>query len=149
MTCLFRTQSRVRCGTYSTLFKYHQTLSTISTGSNAKAALFSMSAVQCGSKSLANECAVLQARPGLLWPLLCTRTMHIDEVDQSSFPNRLKSRRAMAFSGAAASANMGFHTSPVLSFVLAFFNVRLGGWLLTHSSARIQRICWRLSQSTA
>lgn len=36
---------------------------------------------------------------------------------------------AMALSGAAASPNMGYHTSTVLSFLLTFFNMRLGAWL--------------------
>ena len=36
---------------------------------------------------------------------------------------------AMTISGAAASPNMGYHSSPPLSFLLAMFNVRLGAWL--------------------
>jgi hypothetical protein len=36
---------------------------------------------------------------------------------------------AVATSGAAASPNMGYHTSPLLSFLMAVFNVRLGWWL--------------------
>ncbi len=37
---------------------------------------------------------------------------------------------AATISGAAASSNMGYYTtSPVLSFVMTFFNVRLGWWL--------------------
>ncbi len=36
---------------------------------------------------------------------------------------------AMAISGAAASPNMGYHSSPSLTFLLALFNVRLGWWL--------------------
>ncbi len=35
---------------------------------------------------------------------------------------------AMTISGAAASPNMGFHTSPVLAFLMTVFNVRLGYW---------------------
>ncbi len=35
---------------------------------------------------------------------------------------------AMAASGAAASPNMGYHTSPVIAFMLTVFNVRLGHW---------------------
>lgn len=34
----------------------------------------------------------------------------------------------LAISGAAASPNMGYHTSPVLAFLLTLFNVRLGRW---------------------
>ena len=36
---------------------------------------------------------------------------------------------AMAISGAAVSSNMGYHSSMPLSFLLTFFNVRLGVWL--------------------
>ena len=36
---------------------------------------------------------------------------------------------AMAISGAAASPNMGYHSSPSITLLLAFFNVRLGWWL--------------------
>jgi hypothetical protein len=36
---------------------------------------------------------------------------------------------AMAISGAAASPNMGYHSSPSLTLLLALFNVRLGWWL--------------------
>ncbi len=36
---------------------------------------------------------------------------------------------AMAISGAAASPNMGYHSSPALGFLMTVFNVRLGWWL--------------------
>jgi Patatin-like phospholipase len=36
---------------------------------------------------------------------------------------------AISISGAAASPNMGFHTSPPLAFLMTLFNVRLGWWL--------------------
>lgn len=36
---------------------------------------------------------------------------------------------AMAISGAAASPNMGYHSSPLLAFLMTFFNARLGWWL--------------------
>lgn len=36
---------------------------------------------------------------------------------------------AVTISGAAASPNMGYHSSPALSFLLTLFNVRLGWWL--------------------
>jgi hypothetical protein len=36
---------------------------------------------------------------------------------------------AMAISGAAASPNMGYHSSPMVTLLLALFNVRLGWWL--------------------
>jgi hypothetical protein len=36
---------------------------------------------------------------------------------------------ALAISGAAASPNMGYHSSAALAFLLTLFNVRLGWWL--------------------
>jgi hypothetical protein len=36
---------------------------------------------------------------------------------------------ALAISGAAANPNMGYHSSPVLGFLMTLFNVRLGWWL--------------------
>jgi hypothetical protein len=36
---------------------------------------------------------------------------------------------AMTISGAAASPNMGYYSSPIVAFVMTLFNVRLGAWL--------------------
>lgn len=36
---------------------------------------------------------------------------------------------AIAISGAAANPNMGYHSSPAVSFLLTLFDVRLGAWL--------------------
>ena len=36
--------------------------------------------------------------------------------------------QAVSVSGAAASPNMGYHTSPVIAFLLTVFNLRLGWW---------------------
>ncbi len=36
---------------------------------------------------------------------------------------------AMTISGAAASPNQGYHSSPVVAFLMTLFNVRLGWWL--------------------
>ncbi|MBT0666030.1 patatin-like phospholipase family protein [Geobacter pelophilus] len=36
---------------------------------------------------------------------------------------------AIAISGAAASPNMGYHSSPLVTFIMALFNLRLGWWL--------------------
>ncbi|HEY7335957.1 MAG TPA: patatin-like phospholipase family protein [Bryobacteraceae bacterium] len=36
---------------------------------------------------------------------------------------------AMAISGAAASPNMGYHSSPLVAFLMTLFNARLGWWL--------------------
>jgi len=44
-------------------------------------------------------------------------------------PNPVSIATAMAISGAAASPNMGYHTSPAPAFLMTVFNVRLGWWL--------------------
>jgi hypothetical protein len=43
--------------------------------------------------------------------------------------------QAMSVSGAAASPNMGYHTSSVVAFLLTLFNVRLGWWFPNPSKA--------------
>ena len=45
------------------------------------------------------------------------------------FGNGITLGTAMAVSGAAVSPNMGYHSSPLLGFLLMLFNVRLGWWL--------------------
>jgi len=40
---------------------------------------------------------------------------------------------AITISGAAASPNMGSHTSPILAFIMTLFNVRLGFWMFNPS----------------
>ncbi|HEV8397252.1 MAG TPA: patatin-like phospholipase family protein [Vicinamibacterales bacterium] len=44
-------------------------------------------------------------------------------------PTSLTMGLALATSGAAASPNMGYHSSPTLGFLMTVFNVRLGWWL--------------------
>ncbi len=57
---------------------------------------------------------------------------------------------AMAISGAAASPNMGYHSSPSVTFLLTLFNVRLGWWLGNpgragdQESARVRSLKQRL-----
>jgi hypothetical protein len=43
---------------------------------------------------------------------------------------------AIAISGAAASPNMGYHTSPATAFLMTLFNVRLGAWLPNPAQAK-------------
>ena len=50
-------------------------------------------------------------------------------VEHMGDPRSLTLGLAVATSGAAASPNMGYHTSPTLSFLMTVFNVRLGWWL--------------------
>jgi predicted acylesterase/phospholipase RssA len=50
-------------------------------------------------------------------------------ADHGSDPRSLTMGLAIATSGAAASPNMGYHSSPTLAFLMTVFNVRLGWWL--------------------
>jgi hypothetical protein len=48
---------------------------------------------------------------------------------------------AMTISGAAASPNMGYHSSPIVTMLMAFFNARLGWWL--PNPGRAGRHAWK------
>lgn len=47
----------------------------------------------------------------------------------ATFGNGVTLGTAAAISGAAANPNMGYHSSPVITFLMTFFNARLGYWL--------------------
>ncbi|MFT7775568.1 hypothetical protein [Roseateles sp.] len=80
-----------------------------------KAASFTMSPLHCGS-------AALRGGPGSL-PQGFVRTWRYGAPDGG-----LSLGRALGISGAAASPNMGYHSSPFVAFVMTVFNVRLGWW---------------------
>lgn len=48
--------------------------------------------------------------------------------DSARYMSGVRLGTAMAASGAAASPNMGYHSSPAVAFLLTIFNVRLGHW---------------------
>ena len=54
---------------------------------------------------------------------------------------------AMTISGAAVSPNMGYHSAPLVAFLLTFFNVRLGWWL--GNPGRAGQNTYRLSSPTS
>jgi hypothetical protein len=49
--------------------------------------------------------------------------------DQYGGPRGMSVGTAVTISGAAASPNQGYHSSPALALLMTFFNVRLGWWL--------------------
>jgi hypothetical protein len=51
-----------------------------------------------------------------------------DKKSHRQFAGGLKLGQAVAISGAAVSPNMGYSTSPLVSFLLTLFNIRLGWW---------------------
>jgi hypothetical protein len=44
-------------------------------------------------------------------------------------PEGISLGTAITISGAAASPNMGYHSSPVIGFIMTLFNARLGAWM--------------------
>jgi hypothetical protein len=58
-----------------------------------------------------------------------TTGFQLTEDGERSYAKGLKLGTAMAISGAAASPNMGYHSSPAVTFLLTVFNARLGAWL--------------------
>jgi patatin-like phospholipase len=80
----------------------------------------------------------------LLSPLYCGFTLNssssegprgpdIDDYRRtskfSSNPRQFTLGEAVATSGAAASPNMGYHSTPAFAFLLSVFNIRLGRWV--------------------
>jgi hypothetical protein len=83
----------------------------------------------------------------LAWQQRKAQSFTVSPLHCGSFLNELRYRRsseygrnpavdqaitmgtALAISGAAASPNMGYHSSPAVTFLLTLFNVRLGWWL--------------------
>jgi patatin-like phospholipase len=69
-----------------------------------KAASFTMTPLHCGSADLGYR-------------------------DSSGYGGGISVGTAVAISGAAASPNMGYHSSPLVGFIMTLFNARLGSWL--------------------
>lgn len=83
----------------------------------------------------------------LAWQQRKAQSFTVSPLHCGSFANQLGYRRsseygrnpavglpitigtALAISGAAASPNMGYHSSPAVTFLLTLFNIRLGWWL--------------------
>jgi hypothetical protein len=64
-----------------------------------------------------------------LTPLFCgSDRRRVGYSPTEQFAGGVMLGQAVAISGAAASPNMGFNTSPLVAFLLTMFNVRLGWW---------------------
>ena len=70
-------------------------------------------------------------------PLACGYGLNLPDADRTCIEHYRPTSKymegvwmgsAMAISGAAASPNMGYHSSPALTFLMTVFNVRLGHW---------------------
>jgi len=88
-----------------------------------------------------NMCLNLTSGENLAWqerkaesftasPLHCgSLNLGYRPSDEYGGPRGMKLGTAVGISGAAASPNMGYHSSSALALILTFFNVRLGWWL--------------------
>jgi hypothetical protein len=68
-----------------------------------------------------------KAEPFTVSPLHCGSAYQAYRSSRR-YGNEISLGTAMAISGAAASPNMGYHSSPMVTLLLALFNVRLGWW---------------------
>ncbi len=82
-----------------------------------KAMPFSVTPLTCGNADLGYRATEFYGGP------------HIPPGPNGEIRSGISLGTAMAISGAAVSSNMGYHSSRSLSFLLTFFNVRLGVWL--------------------
>ena len=69
--------------------------------------------------------------PFMATPRCCgsVRTGYVATFQYGGKKSGMTLGRAMTISGAAASPNMGYHSSTLVTMVMALFNVRLGWWL--------------------
>ena len=58
-----------------------------------------------------------------------TRSRSVTPSRYYGGPRGVSLGTAITISGAAASPNMGYHSSPLVTFLMTFFNARLGWWL--------------------
>ena len=70
-----------------------------------------------------------QSAPFTLTPLYCgAQRKKVGYAPTGNLAIPVTLGQAISVSGAAASPNMGYNTSPLVSFLLTMFNVRLGWW---------------------
>jgi hypothetical protein len=72
-----------------------------------------------------------------------TRALGYRPIAQYGGPDGMSLGTAITISGAAASPNMGYHSSPAVTFLLTLFNARLGAWLGNPADAG--HLTWRAS----
>ncbi|WP_159471145.1 patatin-like phospholipase family protein [Dyadobacter sp. 3J3] len=89
-----------------------------------KAAAFSVSTLHAGAMKLGYR----RTRPDALNHGMDIGS-NVGEQKIYGGKNGISLGTAMTISGAAASPNMGYHSSPLIAFLMTLFNVRLGWWL--------------------
>jgi len=87
-----------------------------------KGASFVLTPLRCGFDTWLEQLDRAAAKKGKLEP------WGYRPAGRYAYPKGLRLGQAVSISGAAASPNMGYHSSPALAFLMTFFNVRLGFW---------------------
>lgn len=97
-----------------------------------KAASFTFTPLHAGSAALADEVRAGNGRPVPTPPERRTAPTikgAYQPIGRYGGDDGVTLGTAVAISGAAVSPNMGYHSSAVVTFLLALFNARLGWWL--------------------
>ena len=97
-----------------------------------KAASFTVSPLHCGSYTVGYR--KTDASPGQRYGSEQDVSAGHDAAGKPTGPcyggrEGISLGTAIAISGAAASPNMGYHSSPLVTFIFTLLNVRLGAWL--------------------
>lgn len=93
-----------------------------------KADSFTITPLRCGSAALGQP-AEPNGKPRGAYALSRAYAGNERETGWKDERKGISLGTAMAISGAAASPNMGYHSSPLTAFVMTLLNVRLGAWL--------------------
>jgi hypothetical protein len=89
-----------------------------------------------GGDSAADDTLVQPRRPRLDGAYIRSEIYGGSEPDLATGRSGVSLATAMTISGAAASPNMGYNSSPPAAFLMTLFNVRLGAWLPNPARAK-------------
>lgn len=113
-----------------------------------KSASFIFTPLFCGSWSFGyrrtNEYSLVSNDQGCKSLRYCNQSSKKCEMLSECLSNKsIRLGTAMAISGAAANPNMGHYSSPVVTFLMGIFNIRLGWWLGNTGKAGGGKDFWR------
>jgi len=92
-----------------------------------KAESFTVTPLHCGSWAIGRRNPQPEQRKG--YRRTYVADPKADETSHTGYADGITLGTAVAISGAAASPNMGYHSSPLVTLLMTLFNVRLGWWL--------------------
>jgi hypothetical protein len=92
-----------------------------------KAESFTVTPLHCGSWAIGRRNPEPKQRKG--YRRTDVECPQADKASHIGYADGITLGTAVAISGAAASPNMGYHSSPLVTLLMTLFNVRLGWWL--------------------